>query len=235
MTPEDISKAVVITPFGLFEYIRMPFGLHNTIQSFQRFVDQVFRGLDYVFSYIDDVLIVSSNPDEHKQHLKQVFDLLRQYRITVNPEKCKSGHSEIDFLGHHINGRGITPLPEKTRPIIDYSTPQLLKSLSRFLGVVKYYGRSIPNYAQVLQLLTDLLKGNPKYFKMILEAESAFSSVKHQLSKATTLNHLDTSNGTRIVLMTDASQVAVGAVLQRVVKELKYFVMNVHLKFARTI
>nr|CDS27662.2 gag pol polyprotein [Hymenolepis microstoma] len=218
MAPEDITKTVVITPFGLFEYLRMPFGLRNAAQSFQRFMDQVFRGLDFVFTYIDDVLIASSNSEEHKQHLRQVFERLQQYGITVNPEKCKFGQIEIDFLGHHISGRGITPLPERTQSILNYPAPQSVKSLRRFLGVVNYYGRFIPNSAHILQPLTDLLKGNPKHFKMTSEAESAFSVVKQELAKATTLNHLDTCSGTRLVLRTDASQVAVGAVLQQVVK-----------------
>nr|CDS33596.1 gag pol polyprotein [Hymenolepis microstoma] len=192
LAPEDTAKTVVITPFGLFEYLRMPFGLRNAAQPFQRFMDQVFRGLDFVFTYIDDVLIASSNPEEHKQHLRQVFERLQQYGITVNPEKCKFGHTEIDFLGRHISGRGITPLPERTLSILNYPVPQ--------------------------SHLTDLLKGNPKHFKMTSEAESAFFEVKQELSNVTTLNHLDTSSGRSLVLKTDASQVAVGAVLQQVVK-----------------
>nr|CDS28529.2 gag pol polyprotein [Hymenolepis microstoma] len=218
MAQEDIAKTAIITPFSLFEYLRMPFGLRNAAQSFQRFMDQVFRALDFVFAYIDDVLIASSNKDEHKQHLRRVFGRLQQYGITVNPEKCKFGRSEIEFLGHHINGRGIKPLPEKTQSILNYPTPQSVKSLRRFLGVVNYYRRFIPNCAHILQPLTDLLKGNPKHFKMTSEAESAFSVVKQELAKVTTLNHLDTSSGTHLVLKTDASQEAVGAVLQQVVK-----------------
>nr|CUU99445.1 hypothetical transcript [Hymenolepis microstoma] len=70
MAQEDIAKTTVIAPFGLFEYLRMPFGLRNAAQSFQRFMDQVFRGLDFVFTYIDDVFIASSNKDEYKQHLR---------------------------------------------------------------------------------------------------------------------------------------------------------------------
>ena len=114
MAPEDIAKTAVITPFGLFEYLRMPFGLRNAAQSFQRFIDQVFRGLDFVYAFIDDVLIASSNPDEHKLHLRQVFQRLDQYGITANPKKCNFGQTEIDFLGHHIDKHGISPLPEKT-------------------------------------------------------------------------------------------------------------------------
>nr|CDS28369.1 gag pol polyprotein [Hymenolepis microstoma] len=69
MAPKDIAKRAVITPFGLFEYLCMPFDLRDAAQSFQRFMDQVFRGLDFVFTYIDDVLIASFNLDEHEQHL----------------------------------------------------------------------------------------------------------------------------------------------------------------------
>nr|CDS27364.2 gag pol polyprotein [Hymenolepis microstoma] len=170
MSSEDIAKTTVITPF-----------------------------VDFVFTHIDDLLIASSNSDEHKQHLRHVFGRLQKYGITVDPEKWKFGHREIEFLGHHINGRGITPLPEKTQSIMGYPIPQSAKSLHRFLGVVNYYGRFIPNCAQVLKPLTDLLKGNPKHFKMTAEAESAFSLVKRHLSNATTLNHLNTSKGTHMV------------------------------------
>nr|CDS25860.2 gag pol polyprotein [Hymenolepis microstoma] len=125
---------------------------------------------------------------------------------------------EIDFLDHHISDRGIKPLPEKTQPILNYPAPQSVKSLRRFLAVVNYYGRIISNCVYVLQLLTDLLKGNPKHFKMTSEAEPAFSVVKQELSKATTLNHLGLFSVTRLYLKTDVSQVAVGAVMQQMVK-----------------
>nr|CUU97467.1 gag pol polyprotein [Hymenolepis microstoma] len=179
MAQEDIAKTAIITPFGLFEYLRMPFGLRNAAQSFQRFMDQVFRGLDFVFTYIDDVLIASTNKDEHKQHLRQVFGRLQQYGITVNPEKCKFGRSEIEFLGHHINGRGIKPLPEKTQSILNYPTPQSVKSLRRFLGVVNYYGRFISNCAHILQPPYDgpykVLQRKSKYF--ILDRNGTKDSV----------------------------------------------------------
>nr|CUU97537.1 gag pol polyprotein [Hymenolepis microstoma] len=147
MTPEDIANTAVITPFGLFEYLRVPFGLHNAAQSFKLFMNLVFRGLDFVFTYIDDVCTAISNLEEHKQHLQQVFERIQQCGITSNPEKCKFGQGEVDFLGHHINGRGITPLSEKTQSIMEYPVPQSVKSLLRFLGVVNYYGRFIPNCA----------------------------------------------------------------------------------------
>ena len=74
VAPEDVHETAIVTPFGLFEIVRMPFGLRNAAQTFQRFMDQVLRGLSFAYDYIDDVLIASSNPEEHLQHLKIVFE-----------------------------------------------------------------------------------------------------------------------------------------------------------------
>ena len=65
VAPEDIPKTAITTPFGHFEFVQMPFGLRNAAQSFQRFMDQVLRGLPFAYAYIDDVLIASSSPEEH--------------------------------------------------------------------------------------------------------------------------------------------------------------------------
>ena len=86
--PANIPKTAITTPFGLFEFIRMPFGLRNAGQTFQRFMDQVFHGLHFVFVYIDDVLIASSSPEEHKEHLRQVFQWLNEYGILINPSNA---------------------------------------------------------------------------------------------------------------------------------------------------
>nr|CDS27870.1 gag pol polyprotein [Hymenolepis microstoma] len=128
-----------------------------------------------------------------------------------------TGLTEIDFLGHHIDTRGIAPLPGQTRSVTDYLIFQLLKGFRRFLAVVNYYGRFIPNCVRILKLLTDLPIGNPRHFTMTPEAGSAFDTVKKQLPKATTLNHLNTPRAVLIILRTDASQVSVGAVLYKIV------------------
>ncbi|XP_064468344.1 uncharacterized protein LOC135379022 [Ornithodoros turicata] len=76
VVPEDIPKTAIITPFGLFEFVRMPFGLRNAAQSFQRFMNAVVRGLPFVFVYLDDILVASKTPEEHKHHLRQLFQRL---------------------------------------------------------------------------------------------------------------------------------------------------------------
>ncbi|BHF62211.1 hypothetical protein SprV_0200519200 [Sparganum proliferum] len=76
---EDIPKTAITTPFGLFEFIRMPFGLRNTAQSFQRFIDEILRGLPFAYAYIDDILVASSSAKEHASHLRLIFDRFQQH------------------------------------------------------------------------------------------------------------------------------------------------------------
>ena len=88
MDPADIKKTAIITPFGLFEYLRMPFGMKNSAQAFQRLMDQVFRDLPFAFIYLDDILVASSDKSEHKQHLREVLSKLRDNGMAINASQC---------------------------------------------------------------------------------------------------------------------------------------------------
>merc|ERR1712082_117977 len=81
VAPEDIPKTAVITPFGLYEWLRTPFGLKNAAQAFQRLMDRVGGDLDFIFIYLDDILVASSSVAEHKEHLATLFDRLEQYGL----------------------------------------------------------------------------------------------------------------------------------------------------------
>ena len=109
--PSDIPKTAITTPFGLFEYVRMPFGLCNAAQTFQRFIDQVLRDFHFCYAYNDDILIASATPEEHQQHLASVFERLKEYGVIINPGKCQFGVNSLNFLGHHVTSQGIQPLP----------------------------------------------------------------------------------------------------------------------------
>ena len=104
VAPEDVHKTAITTPFGLYEFVRMPFGLRNAAQTFQCFIDRVLHGLHFSYSYIDDVLIASTNPEEHESHLQQVFERFREYGIIVNPSKCELGVPSLTFLEHVTAG-----------------------------------------------------------------------------------------------------------------------------------
>nr|CAK6928071.1 unnamed protein product [Fasciola hepatica] len=186
---EDIPKTAITTPFGLFEFIRMPFGLRDAAQTFQRFVDEVLRGLPFAFGYIDDILIASASPSEHASHLRQFFPRFQQYGLQLNPSKCVFGVLSLDFLGHHIDQIGLTSLPDKVRSILSFPAPQTITQLRRFFGILNYYLRFIPHCATINSPLTDLLKYNVKAIDFTPEAETAFTEAKKALADATMLHH----------------------------------------------
>ena len=100
VAPEDIPKTAITTPLGLFEFVCMPFGLQNVAQTFQCFIDEVIRDLDFCYVYIDDLLIASSSPQEHLQHLRIVLECLQQHGILINSAKSVFG---MAFLGHLVD------------------------------------------------------------------------------------------------------------------------------------
>lgn len=194
----------------------MPFGLRNAAQTFQRFINQVLQGLDFSYAYIDDLLIASTSPDEHKQHIRLVLARLRDHGILINPAKCVWGAAELEFLGHHVDAQGIRPLEDKVQAIRDFPEPTSQRKLREFLGLVNFYRHFISNFADTLQPLNRLLtnsNGSPKQFVLDSDARGAFSTIKERLAQATLLVHPKPDAPTNI--MTDASNVAVGAVFQQ--------------------
>ena len=88
---EDIPKTTITTPFELFEFPYMTFGLRNAAQTFQRFIDNVLRGLDFCYAYIDDIIIASSSQEEHLNHLRTLFQRLEKYGVVISPSKFAFG------------------------------------------------------------------------------------------------------------------------------------------------
>ena len=118
MAAADVPTTAVITRFGLFEFLRMPFGLKNAAQAFQRLMDEVCGGLEgFLFDYLDDILVASSNTKEHVHHLRQLLKRLAEHGLVVNVAKCTFGVEVIDFLGHRVSAQCIEPLPERVEAI----------------------------------------------------------------------------------------------------------------------
>ena len=216
VAPEDVPKTAITAPFGLFEFARMPFGLRNAAQTFQRFMDQVLRGIPSAYAYIDDVLIASATPEQHLQDLRTVFEKLHTHGIVINPNNCLFGVHELDFLGHHIDQHGITPLPMKVQAVRDFPQPQSQRQLRQFIGLVNFYHRFLPHCAALMQPLHALLTASkPKSQTLTWNdtALAAFKATKEALANASLLSYPKADAPT--CLMTDASDTAVGAVLQQ--------------------
>jgi Reverse transcriptase (RNA-dependent DNA polymerase) len=99
---EDIPKTAVITPFGLFEFLRTPFGLKNTGMTFQCLMDSILNGLPYVFVYLDDILIASPCLESHRRHVAEVLRILQHNGLVINAAKCMFGATSVEFLGHLV-------------------------------------------------------------------------------------------------------------------------------------
>lgn len=214
--PEYIPKTAITTPFGLFEFKYMTFGLCNAAQTFQRHINQVLRGLDFVFPYLDDICIASSNPDEHEKHLRMVFQRLKDFNMTLNFDKCIFGKENIEFLGHQINRNGISPLP-KIEAIQNFPKPKIAKELRSFIAAVNFYRRFIPNAMGTQLILQSMLSGNKKNnttpLNWTAETEKAFNDCKNVLANVTLLTH--PQSNAQIILATDASNNCIGAVLNQ--------------------
>lgn len=218
VAPEDRHKTAVITPFGLYEFSVMTFGLCNAAPSFQRFMDTVLRDLDFCHCYIDDIIIASKNYEEHEKHL--VFERLRQYDLTINIAKCIFAKEQVQYLGCLLCNNGLAPLTERVEAIRQFSKPKTLIGLRRFLGIINFYRRFIPNAAQtqasLYKLLSGARKNDKRPVKWTAATEHAFELCKQQLTKATLLVY--PKDEATLALTTDASDSAIGAVLDQFVE-----------------
>lgn len=217
LAAEDRPKTAVITPFGLFEFNVMTFGLRNAAQTFQRLIDTALRGLNFCHPYIDDILIASPDHQTHEVHLKAVFDRLRKYGLSINFSKCVFGVEEIDYLGYKINKHGIEPLSERVTAIQDFPRPKTIQELRRFLGVINFYRRFLKNAAEIQAPLNAYLVGATKNDKRPIkwteDSSRAFTACKQQLAEASLLFH--PQEDAPLAFTTDASDVAMGATLEQ--------------------
>ena len=210
---DDIQKTAIICPFGLYEFPRMPFGLKNAGQYFQRMMDAVVRDVPNCYVYLDDILIASSSEAEHQEDLRRLFDALSANGLVINRAKCLFGVAQLEFLGYLVNTNGVSPLPEKVDAIRKIPAPTTIKELQRFLGMFNYYRRFVPHAAETLAPLYEALRGNPKKLEWTDNRANAFTKAKDTLANATMCVH--PVEGAKIALTVDASLVAIGGVLEQ--------------------
>ena len=132
-----------------------------------------------VYVYLDDVLVASDSQEQHREHLRALFEALKRFGLVVNREKCVLSQRELEFLGHRVTSSGIRPLTEKVQAVKQYQQPRTVKSLQRFLGMLNFYRRFLPNIAQVLRPLTDALAGKPRQLVWTEQMTSSFRELRN--------------------------------------------------------
>jgi hypothetical protein len=212
MLESDIPKTAIITPFGLFEYLRMPFGLKNAGATFQRFIDDVTKDMPFVFAFVDDLIVGSKSKNEHDGHLKIIFNRFIEKGIKISAPKCKFYQDELTFLGFHISKEGIKPSKEKTDVLQKMPAPKDFKELRSVLGMFGFYQKFIPDYANIVAPLRDL----DEDYHWDDTHETAFDLLKENLINATCLA-FPSAEAESYTVTTDASNVAIGACLHQIV------------------
>ncbi|XP_076300585.1 uncharacterized protein LOC143218903 [Lasioglossum baleicum] len=197
---------------GLLEFRVMPFGLHSAPSTFQRLLDQVISPdmAPHAFSYLDDIVIASKTFQEHVRVLRQVFQRLRAANLRPNWEKCHFAHERLKYLGHVVDQEGLHTDPEKVAAVTLLAPPTGVKELRRFLGLLSWYRRFLPDVSRVAAPLTELLTKKAKW-RWEAPQQKAFDQLRQQLTEAPILA---VPNWERpFTLQTDASQEGLAAVL----------------------
>ena len=212
----DRDKTAFVSPLGLFRFTTMPFGLCGAPATFQRAMDSVLRGKgEFARAYLDDIAIFSNSWEEHLQHLETVFECLETAGFTVKLKKCQLGMSECLYLGHRIGGGVVKPEADKIEAVRNYPRPTTKKDVRAFLGLAGYYRRFIPNFAGRAKPLTDLTsKRCPDRVEWTAACQSTFEELKNALISTPVLHNPDFKRP--FVLQTDASNIALGAVLAQI-------------------
>ena len=152
------AKTAFVTPFGKYEFLMVQFGLAQALAYFQLLMNKVLNGLKFAMTYLDDIIIFSENESQHLEHLKTVFSCLREAGLKMKRSKCDFFKSEIHYLGHLISPEGISPLPNKLDCIQHMPAPKNAKEIKQFLGLIGYYRKFVPRFADISRPLTTLTK-----------------------------------------------------------------------------
>ena len=120
-------------------------------------MDEILSDLDYLFVYMDDVLVASRSMEEHVEHFRKLFRRLAVHDLVVSPGKCQFGQHQIEFLGHTVSKDGVLSLPSKVAAVSDYPAPSMQDELRRFLGMINFYNRFVPNAARIMKPLYEAM------------------------------------------------------------------------------
>lgn len=212
---EKSRRIVVINTIkGLFMYNRLPQDASSSSAIFQQIMESILEGIEYVYCYLDDVLIAGKDFDDCYRRLNLVLERLARANVKINFNKCKFFVSQLPYLGHIISDKGLMPNPEKVSTINAAKIPKNSTELKAFLGLVNYYGKFLQNLSTTLNPLYHLLKKDVR-FLWDFKCDEAFKQCKEKILNANVLTFYDPKQP--IVISTDASSYGLGGVISHVI------------------
>ncbi|KAI5153460.1 hypothetical protein ENBRE01_3199, partial [Enteropsectra breve] len=198
-----------VTPFGHYEYTRVPFGLTNAPREFQKIIANIFQDLPYVHAFLDDILIGSFTEADHICNIKTVLTRFKDRNLQVNIEKSDIAVEEVTFLGHKICHKGIRPDCARISALNDLKTPSTKKDIQRVVGLINWFRPFVCGLSSRIHAITDKLK--EKEFKWTSEDAQTICTIIQEVQKETLLYHPNLTEPFELVV--DASANALGAIL----------------------
>ena len=211
LTQESRAKSAFVVPMGKWQFKRTLFGLSQAPAYFQLLIDKVLMGCSsFAMGYLDDIIIFSKTEEEHLQHLEEIFVRLRKFGLKMKREKCSFFKKHIQYLGHLVSERGFEPLPEKLESIRKMPAPRTAKEVKQFLGLIGYYRKFVPCFADISRPLTKLTHHNV-VFEWTDQCYKAFNHLRELLMEYPILRYPDPKQG--YILYTDTSGIGWSGVL----------------------
>ena len=210
LSEKSRPKSAFVSSFGKWEFKRCPFGLAQAPTYFPRLVNEVLSGLTFTFGYLDDILAYSPDMETHLEHLRKLFMKLREADLKLKEVKCNFLKKHIQYLGHIVSGKGITPMPEKLACIKGMPPPKMPKEVKQFLGLIGYYQKFVPRFSDLARPLNALTRKNVS-FEWTPICQESFELLKTSLMTEPILTYPDPN--LPYVLFTDASKYAWACVL----------------------
>ena len=214
---ESRKKTAFTTPQGLYEFVRMPFGLCNAPACFQRAMTCCLEGLNWEIAlcFLDDVIVFAKDFDTHLERLQIIFRRLRDNNLKIKPKKCEFLQTEVTYLGHKVSKDGISTDPAKIETIKNYVAPKTVTQLRSFLGMAQYYRRFVKDFSLIASPLHDQVKKDAKTIKWGNEENAAFLEIKRRLASTPIMSHPDFTK--EFIVDTDASNLGIGCVLSQII------------------
>lgn len=221
----DRPKTAFCTPFGLFEWNRMPFGLCNAPSTFQRLMQRIFgdQQCQSLLLYLDDIVVFSSSFQQHLERLEVVLQRLQKEGLKAKLSKCSFFQQEVVYLGHVISANGVSTDPGKVEVVANWQPPTTILELRSFLGFASYYRRFVEGFAKLAaplhRLVADLGGSKSKRSecrvseRWTAEHQQSFDALKSSLTNAPVLAYADFT--LPFILEVDASHGGLGAVLSQ--------------------
>ena len=215
----SIPKTAFNSPFGKYEYVKVPFGLAQAPVYFQELMTGILRDFNFAIAYLNDIIIFSKTPQEHLSHLRMVFKKLKSANLSMKKSKCNFFSTEIQYLGHILSATGIRPLPSKTHAIQHMQPPATPKQVRGFLGLVGYYRKFIKEFSKIVKPLTLLTRQQVK-FEWTPVHHTAFLHLKEAIVQEPILCYPNPNK--KYIFYTNASDNACRAQLSQEYDEMEF-------------